>query len=242
MSTSNASPGPPAAWQQAVGQRLAEALARSRSAHAPAHDRPAGAADQPWVSRWQVAPRSSTRSMAELARRQARDPAGRARAQSLFERCLRHYREQLRPLDRQDDAGVALACLLAACIQAQSLQAVTLPRWRAVHDWLEAWVADDLDWDGAPIEQRQDFFERMACLAVAIGEWTVQASRQGEPAIRTAQALARGSLKAELGLSIEQLADGLSGVMAPAGAGTDPSWGEAELPKAPTTRAPGDLL
>jgi hypothetical protein len=237
----------PSAWQQAVGRQLAEALARGAGTHPPARDDAAAGDEAPLRSRWLVARRSSgtpSPALQALARHQAPDPAGRAKAGSLLARCLQHYREQIRPDDEDDDAGVALACFLAACVQAQDGLAVTPERWRAVHDWVEAWVADGLDWEGAPADQRGDFFERMACLAVAIGEWSVVASRQGEAAVRSAQLLARTSLQAQLGLSLETLASVVRGLDAaqPRPAAGDPSWGDAELPKAPTSTAAGERL
>lgn len=231
----------PMAWQRSVGQRIAAALASAGVAHAPAADRPAGPAGPP-ASRWRVARAQASGpapAIPALARAQAADPAGRARAQALMGRCLQHYREQIRPDDSEDDAGAALACFLAACVQARVGEAVTLPRWQAVLDWLEAWAADGLDWGAAPVAEQRDFFERMACMAVAIGEWSVLASRQGEAAMRSAQALARNSLRAQLDLDLEALATVLQRLP---GAAANPSWGDAELPKAPTTREPGRRL
>jgi hypothetical protein len=235
--------GSPLAWQQAVGRRLGAVLAQSRAAHAPAHDTAPPADEAGFTSRWRLdAPaRTATPAIRALARLQAPDPAGRAAAGALLARCLAHYRTQIRP-DDTDDAGVAFACFLAACVQAQEGQAVSPERWRAVHAWIEAWVADALDWDAAPAEQQQDFFDRMACLAVAIGEWSVVASRQGEAAMRTAQLLARSALSSQLGVELGALAAALRHLPGAARAAADPSWGDAELPKAPTTPEPGQRL
>jgi hypothetical protein len=237
----------PSAWQQAVGRRLAEALARSPATHPPARDGSAAGEDAPVASRWRVARRSvgtPSPALQALTRQQAADPAGRAKAGTLLARCLQHYREQIRPDDDDDDAGVALACFLAACVQAQDGLAVTPERWRAVHDWVEAWVAEGLDWDGTPADQQADFFERMACLAVAIGEWSVVASRQGDAAVRSAQLLARASLQAQLGLTLDALSSVVRRLDAvqPRRAAGDPSWGDAELPKAPTSTPAGERL
>lgn len=237
---------PPSPWQRALGQRLAEALAHGAALHAPVHDQPA-TEREPLRSRWRVARRAPgvpSTALQSLARAQANDPAGRARATSLMARCLQHYREQIRPDDDEDDAGVALACFLAACAQAQDGRAVTPQRWQAVHDWLDAWVADGLDWAGVPRAQQADFFERMASLAVAIGEWSVVASRQGEAAMRSAQMLAASSLRAQLGLALPTVAAALRTLDAAGAtsAAADPSWGDAELPKAPTVSAPAKRL
>lgn len=242
MSTPDSSSSP-SAWQRAVAQRLAIALERGLLVHAPVHDNAAD--DRPLRSRWRLprAPEGSpSPALQALARLQAADPAGRARAGSLMSRCLRHYREQIRPDDEEDDAGVALACFLAACVQAQEGEAVTLPRWRALLHWIEAWADEGLDWSAAPRSERADFFERMASLAVAIGEWSVVASRQGPAAVRSAQLLARSSLEGQLGLDLRALTAAVRGMPAPSEAAGDPSWGDAELPKAPTVPSEGQRL
>lgn len=199
----------PSTWQETLGRQLAQALTRGLGAQPPARDgAPADA--EPLRSHWRVARQAQGAALSPtlqaLAHQQAGDAVGRARAGSLLTRCLQHYREQIRPDDEaEDDAGVALACFLAACVQAQEGRAVTPERWRAVHDWILAWAADGLDWDAVPAGEQAAFFERMASLAVAIGEWSVVASRQGAAAVRSAQMLARSSLQGQLGLEIEAL-------------------------------------
>ena len=240
-----ASPSSPSAWQRAVAQRLALALDRGLLMHAPVHDRTEDD-DSSLRSRWRMprTPAGSSPSPAvqALARLQAPDPAGRARAGSLMSRCLQHYREQIRADDEEDDAGVALACFLAACVQAQEGQAVTLSRWRAVLHWVEAWADEGLVWAAVPPAEQADFFERMASLAVAIGEWSVVASRQGPAAVRSAQLLARSSLEGQLGLELQALSAVVRAIPAPSKAAGDTSWGDAELPKAPTVPPEGKRL
>jgi hypothetical protein len=123
----------------------------------------------------------------------------------LATRCLQHYRTQLAPDREQDDVGVALAAYLGACRQAFDRQPLDLPRWQAVAQWVKAWVIDELPWDDAPLAERQDAFERFAVLAVALGEWTVQASRQGSGQQASATWMARSSLRGQLGLDLPTL-------------------------------------
>jgi hypothetical protein len=231
------------AWQRAVGVQLASAIERGAGAHAPAHDGAAPAADAPLRSRWRVAAGAAAppSTLQALAREQAGDPAGRARANALMTQCLAHYRTHIRPDDEADDAGVALACFLAACVQAGTGIAATPARWRATLDWVEAWTGEGLDWASVPPAEQADFFARMASLGVAVGEWSVVASRQGEAAMHSARLLAASSLRAQLGLALGPLAATLRSLERPPAAG-DPDWGEPELLKAPTTPLKGERL
>lgn len=230
-------------WQRAVGVQLASAIERGATAHAPAHDGLEPPADAPLHSRWRVAPGTVAppSTMQALAREQAGDPAGRARAGALMAQCLAHYRSHIRPDDEADDAGVALACFLAACVQAETGLAATPARWRATLAWMEAWSGEGLDWAAVPPADQADFFSRMASLGVAVGEWSVVASRQGEAAMRSARLLAASTLRAQLGLALGPLAATLRNLERTPAAG-DPDWGEPELPKAPTTPLKGERL
>ena len=133
----------------------------------------------------------------------------------LITRCLQHYRGHLAADDAEDDLGRALAAYLGACRQALDEQPFDTTRWQAVTRWLEAWVIDEMPWDDAPLAQRQDAFERFAVLAVALGEWTVQASRQGKAQQASAVWMARNSLRGQLGLDLPALAAALAQQDAP---------------------------
>lgn len=213
-----ASPNP---WQTALGQRLAQALAQSRLAHAPrADDESDGLATRWHLPSRAVEPSTAAGALSEML--------GLPAQAGLVTHCLQHYRNQLAPERAGDDLGLALAAYLGACSQAFDQEALSPQRWRAITQWLKAWVIDELPWDDVPLAQRQDAFERFAVLAVALGEWTVQASRQGKAQQASATWMARSSLKAQLGLDLPALCAVLRALdMPPTTA--NPSVGQAEI-------------
>jgi hypothetical protein len=229
-------PASPVALQQAIGQALLQALQRSGTAHPPAGLAPATGHGLP-VSDWLVPPArhgSGVGAAAQaLTAAQVSTPVERARLAGLLQRCLLHYRSQLRQDEQTDDAGAALACCLAAVLQAVVQQAVTPARWQGTLDWIRTWAEIQPLWDAAPLEQRQDFFERMAILAAALGEWAVQASRQPGQAPLAARSLAKLCLQQQLGLQAAPLVQALQRFGVCDGDADDPSWGDAELPTVP---------
>lgn len=193
----------PTPWQTALGQRIEQALSQSRLAHAPLSDAAPG---EP-ATRWRLPPRPAADNRVAGA---LGELLGGAAAQAeLIAHCLQHYRQQLAGGATEDDLGAALAAYLGACRQAMNHEPLTGPRWRAVTQWLKAWVIDELPWDDAPLAERQDAFERFAVLAVALGEWTVQASRQGKAQQASATWMARTSLRGQLGLDLPALSAAL---------------------------------
>jgi len=139
----------------------------------------------------------------------------------------------LRASEPEDDAGAALACFLAACLQGLQGHAVTPERWQALATWVNDFVDAQAAWQAAPAAEQQDFFERMAILAAAVGEWSVQASRQGAAAIAAARAMATQHLKAQLGLDAADWVHAMRHLQIVAGHAANPSWGDAELPTVP---------
>lgn len=196
----SASPNP---WQTALGQRLAKALEQSRLAHAPLTDN--GAAGDTLATRWRLPARTAQQATAVGALGEMLGASIPGAHAELLKRCLLHYRTVLAPEPQQDDLGVALAAYLGACRQAFDQQPLDQPRWLAVTQWVKAWVIDELPWDDAPLAERQDAFERFAALAVALGEWTVEASRQGTTQQASATWMARNSLRGQLGLDLPAL-------------------------------------
>jgi hypothetical protein len=195
--TSSAPPNP---WQSALGHCLARALERSRFAHPPRVD--TAAEGEPGATRWRLPSRVAEPTTAALA---LREMLGMPAQDGLVTHCLQHYRNQLASGRAEDDLGAALAAYLGACRQAFDQEALTPQRWQAITQWLQAWVIDELPWDDAPLAQRQDCFERFAVLAVALGEWTVQASKQGTAQQASATWMARNSLARQLGLDLPTL-------------------------------------
>lgn len=195
--TSSATPN---SWQTALGLRLAKALEQSRFAHAPQAD---GAPERDLgTTRWRLPSRVAEPTTAAAA---LREMLGTPVQPSLVTRCLQHYRNQLAADRAEDDLGTALAAYLGACRQALDHEALTPQRWQAITQWVKAWVVDELPWDDVPLAQRQDAFERFAVLTVALGEWTVQASRQGQAQQAAATWMARNSLRSQLGLDLPVL-------------------------------------
>lgn len=195
--TTSASPNP---WQSALGRRLAQALEQSRFAHAPLAD---DAAERDAnATRWRLPSRVAEPVAAAAA---LNEMLGLASQAGLVARCLQHYRNQLAAGRAEDDLGVALAAYLGACRQAFDHEALTPQRWLSITQWVKAWVIDELPWEDASLLQRQDAFERFAVLTVALGEWTVQASRQGTAQQASATWMARNSLRGQLGLDLPAL-------------------------------------
>jgi len=199
-----ASPNP---WQTALCQRLAQALAQSRLAHAPLTDADTDADAERGTpaTRWRLPARLIPQGGAAAALTEMLGVGKPALQVDLLARCLQHYRQQLAVDPTQDDLGAALAAYLGACRQAFDHEPLNAQRWRAITQWLKAWVIDELPWDDAPLSERQDAFERFAALAVALGEWTVQASRQGTGSQASAAWMARSSLRGQLGLDLPAL-------------------------------------
>lgn len=226
--TTSAAPNP---WQSALGRRLAQALEQSRFAHPPQGD--AGADGSLGATRWRLPSRVAEPAAAALA---LREMLGTAAQPTLVTHCLQHYRNQLAAERAEDDLGAALAAYLGACRQAFDHEALTPQRWQAITQWVRAWVMDELPWDDAPLAQRQDSFERFAVLTVALGEWTVQASRQGKASQASATWMARNSLRAQLGLDLPALCAALRNLDAATAA--NPSVPGAEIGAA-AYRQPG---
>lgn len=187
----------PNAWQQALGQRLSKALSASRLAHAPQAD----ASVVTPGTHWLLPPRDAADCDAGGALVEMLGVSAAA-GQPLVTQCLQHFRQQLAGGVAQDDLGLALAVYLGACRQAFDQEPLTSQRCQAVVQWLKAWVLDELPWSDTPVAQRQETFERLAVLSVALGEWTVQASRQGKAMVASATWMARNSLRGQLGLDL----------------------------------------
>lgn len=209
-------------WQAALRDRLAYALVQSRFAHAPLAD---GSA--PVATSWRLPCRAVQGSdAAAQALAEMLSTGTAAQHRELAQRCLQQYRQMAADGD-QDDLGRALAAYLGACRQAFDHEALSAQRWQAITQWLQAWVIGEIPWADAPLAERQDAFERFATLAVALGEWTVQASRQGTAQQASATWMARNGLRAQLGLDLPALCALLRSL--DAGTAGDPSVIHAEL-------------
>ncbi|KQW49661.1 MULTISPECIES: DUF6683 family protein [unclassified Roseateles] len=214
----------PHTWQDALAARLTQALTLSRLAHAPLSD----GAGEATGTRWRLPARAVQIGNVPAAALAEMLGAGKPAAHGeLAKRCLQQFRQMDAHLTQDDDLGRALAAYLGACRQAFDQQPLSAERWQAITQWLRAWVIDELPWEDVPLAERQDVFERFATLAVALGEWTVQASRQGGANPASATWMARNSLKAQLGLDLPALCAVLRGLDGSIAA--NPSVNGAEL-------------
>jgi hypothetical protein len=80
-----------------------------------------------------------------------------------------------------------------------------LPRWSKLTTWLARNVLPAVDWARASTPEQQQFFARMALLAVALGEWSLEASKRGAAAQATARLMAKQHLEVEFGVDAELL-------------------------------------
>ncbi|MGQ3053788.1 MAG: DUF6683 family protein [Roseateles sp.] len=219
---------PPHTWQTALASRLAQALTLSRLAHAPLSDDAADQAAHAGGTRWRLPARAVQTGNAPAVALAEMLGAGKPAAHAeLATRCLQQFRQMDAHGTQDDDLGRALAAYLGACRQAFDQEPLSAGRWQAITQWLKAWVIDEMPWHDVPLAERQDAFERFATLAVALGEWTVQASRQGGANPASATWMARNSLKAQLGLDLPVLCSVLRGLDTPTAA--NPSVNGAEL-------------
>jgi hypothetical protein len=230
------------AWQREWGRAIALGLSRCLDVHPAAHaEGQSGALPQPPL--WCVPTRSQPLAAAKLAALHAPPGPARRQAQQVSEQCLAHYRRHLNAAlgaAPGDDLGGAAACFLAACAQAIEGHAVTPERWLALRRWLQDWAPPQRVGEADVLLQQQEAFERLATLAAALGEWSVQAQRQGASAQASARLTARAWLAQELGVQADALMKTLhwAGIVAAA----NPSWDGTALPKHRTGQTGGHRL
>jgi hypothetical protein len=139
----------------------------------------------------------------------------RAEMRALYGRCLAHYRQVLRTEQADagvDDVGAAVAHFVAANMQALHGGTVTPPMLLRLERQLAGVVKRSAKWASASARERQLYFEKMAILAVLIGETSAQAARQGPAAVANVQRAARGYLRDLIGLDPDHLALGVDGL------------------------------
>jgi hypothetical protein len=142
-------------------------------------------------------------------------PAARHEMRALYHRCLVHYRRlrrnEPRP-DDVDDVGAAVADFVAANMQALHGTAATPAVRLRLERQLAGIVRTSAAWSQADARDRQLYFEKLAVLAVLIGESAVQAVRQGPAAIDNVQRAARHYLRELLGIDPDRLTLGDAGL------------------------------
>ena len=195
-----------AAMAQQVRQTVLDAILQIDGATA--------AADRPALT---VARAAQPIAPARLASAHPGDGVGREAACRLYERCLAHYRQVVRPQDEArgvDDVGAAVAAFVAANLGALHGTPVTPHMLLRVERQLGGIARLSSDWAHAPAIERQAYFEQMAVLAVLVGESSAQAASQGAAARANVRRAARGYMQQLLGLDPDHLVLGPDGIAA----------------------------
>lgn len=152
---------------------------------------------------------------AQLASAHPGSAIDRLQARALYERCLLHYRQQVRPEDLPggvDDLGAALARFVAANFEALNGAQATRGMLARLERQLVAIVRRSPAWPATGIPERQAFFEQLALLSVLVTESAAQAIRQGVAALDNVQRAASGYLRQLVGLDPEGLMLGPDGL------------------------------
>ena len=125
---------------------------------------------------------------------------------TLYEGCLRHYRNVVNdgPQDA-DDVVAAVAHFVAANMQALQNVAVTPAMLLSLHRQLGGVARLSSNWDRCTVRERQVFFEKMATIAVLVDQTWTRASALGPQAVANVQRAARTYLKELFGFDPERL-------------------------------------
>lgn len=194
---------PPSPWQRQLGAQIGSALHSALLSPPPADD--AEAADDSATIASELTHWRSAGTWRDDIDQWAARLAPTRTQQTLYARCLRHHAHYFGGrCAADDDAGVAVAGLLVACVQALQWHAATPQRWQSLARWLDAHVVLPPFTAGEPLPWRP-VCVRASLLTVAIGEWSQQASAQGTLARGSASLMARQHLEGELGLDAELL-------------------------------------
>lgn len=189
-----------------IAQQLRQALAHTLlDAGAPGDDLPA----------LTIEPAAQPIAPALLARSHPGGPKARKEAHALYARCLRHYREVVRPEDRKlglDDVGAALAYFVAANVYALQGTVILPPMLLRLEQQLRGIVGRSPQWASGDARDKQSYFEQLAVLGVLVGESAAQAAAQGPAAVANVQRAARGYLQQLLGLNADLLTIGPDGL------------------------------
>jgi hypothetical protein len=139
--------------------------------------------------------------------------AARLVARRLYQNCLTHYREELRPHDADgDDVGAAMASFAAANIQALHGVGVSAETMRQLERQLSALLRQNPTWAAADAIEQQCTFEKFAILSVFMGECAKRALGEGPAAVANVKHAARAYLQELLGIDPERLTLGPEGL------------------------------
>ncbi|MEP7280384.1 MAG: DUF6683 family protein [Rubrivivax sp.] len=161
-----------------------------------------------------IARGTTPQAPAVLAASHAHAPACRA-MQAVYERCLAHYRDVVRPADAArgvDDVGAAAAHFVAENVRALRGATVDAGARRPLERQLGALLQATPAWTRASAQERQLWFEKLATLAVFMHEAADQAVLQGDAAIEHVRQAAGGYLRELLGVDPDRLDVGPEGM------------------------------
>lgn len=194
-----------------LGQALVQALSDAGN--------DGGAEDD--IAPVRIEPSAKPIAAALLAGRHPGGPAAQRQAQLLYQRCLAHYRTNVRQGASQDDVGHAAAWFVCANLAALHGHAVSMAQIDAVERQLRRLIAGHAGWKAARIDEKQSLFEQLATLGVLVGETQAQARAEAgarpdaqAAALANVQRAARGYLRQLLGIDGDALQAGEAGLSA----------------------------
>ncbi len=210
--TNRAQRQPGIASQATLAQQLSQRL-RQALCDAALHLGTPAAGDEPALT---VEPAREPIAPALLAAACPGDATARQEMRTLYERCLAHYRHVRRTRQAGacvDDVGAAIADFVAANMRALHGIAVTSAMRLPLERQLAGVLRASATWSSAPARDRQLYFEKLALLAVLIGESATQAVQQGPAAVAHMQQTARRYLRELLGINPDRVTLGETGLV-----------------------------
>jgi hypothetical protein len=162
-----------------------------------------------------VEPAATPQAPARLAATHAGGAKAQTQARKIYERCLAVYRERLRPHDRLDDLGAAVAFFVVANYlafhrrpidgRAGVVDAEPEALVAVLSRQLQALLGAATGWSEATAADKQTTFEQFAILGVYVAEASALAARQGPAAVEHVRDAAARYLRELLGLAPERL-------------------------------------
>jgi hypothetical protein len=169
-----------------------------------------------------IAPAAKPQAPAKLAAAHGGSAKARTQACQIYERCLAMYRAKLRPDDKADDLGAAVAFFVlvnylalhrrhfddrAGLIDAEPEALVG-----QIARQLQHLLGGATGWESASAVDKQTTFEQFAILGVYVAEASALAARQGTAAVEHVRQAAARYLRELLGVAPERLHIGDNGL------------------------------
>jgi len=160
-----------------------------------------------------------------MAQTQSSDPSTQSQLLSSYQASLDCYRELARARlgdDGSDDVGAAVAFYVAVNLHALHGVDIAQDALVPLERQLRAVTRLVADWDRATLADRQDFFERIAIVAILVsGSMARAAASQDESAKVAVRSNARAYLRHLLGLEPDRMTLGARGLVLRDAAATD---------------------